>query len=108
MEIFQGFLFVLTGIAVVMYCVAFSVKQKKQAKYGNDERWRAICALAMKAVYHYNLVLLAIVVIGTFVLRVAALDAQLDLRDVFGILTVVLLGTTTIELVALFIYDKKM
>jgi len=108
MEIFQGLLFVLTGLVVVVYYIAFAFKRKKQAEYGNDERWKAICTSAMKIVYRYNLILLALVVIGNFILRLIEFNAQLDLRDVFGILAVVLLGTTTVELGALYIYDKTM
>ena len=108
MIIFQSLLFVFMGLAVVVYYAAAKFKQKKQAEYGNDERWKAIVASAAQVIYRYHTVLLAIVVIGTFVYRVTDFDIQFSLNDVFGLLFLVLLGGSAVEFIALYIYDKKM
>ena len=108
MVIFQSLLFVFLGFAVVAYYAAARFKQKKQAEYGNDERWKAIVASAAQAIYRYYTALLVVVVMGTFVYRITDFDIQLGLGDVFGLLFLVLLGGSAVELIALYMYDKKM
>ena len=108
MIIFQVVLFVLTGLAVIMYYAAAAYKKKKKAEYGNDERWKAIVAAAMKIVYRYHTVLLVLVLIGIFVGRITEFDLQFSFVDVLGILSVVLLGVSAVELFSLYIFDKRM
>jgi len=108
MEMFQILLTVLMGFAVVMYYAVSKYKQKKQKEYGNDERWKSIVASVMLAVYRYYTVVLALVVLASFVYRLRNVDVQIRLNDVFGLLSLLLLGSSTVELIAFRIYDKKM
>jgi hypothetical protein len=108
MMIFQILLFVFMGLAVAMYYATAKYKQKKQSEYGDDERWKAIVASAMRIVYRYHTVLLALVVLGSFAYRIIDFDIQFGFGDVFGILSFVLLGASIAEFIALNIYDRKM
>ena len=108
MEIFQGFLFVLMGLGVVMYYAVARYRKKKQLEYGNDERWRSIVAAVTMVVYRYHTVVLALVVLGNLAYRLLGGDIQIRLNDVFGLLYLVLLGGSAVEFIAFHIYDKKM
>jgi len=107
-EIFQGLLTVLMGLAVVMYYAAARYRKKKQLEYGNDERWKSIVAAVTMAVYRYHTAVLAIVVLGNLVYRLLGGDIQIRLNDVFGLLCLVLLGGSAVEFIAFHIYDRKM
>ena len=108
MEIFQGLLFVLMGLAVVMCYAVTWYKKKKQSEYGNDERWKSIVATVTMVVYRYHTVVLAVVVLGNLVYRLLGGDIQIRLNDVFGLLYLVLLGGSAVEFIAFHIYDRKM
>jgi len=108
MEFFQILLTALMGLAVVMYYAVSRYKQKKQKEYGNDERWRSIIASVMTIVYRYHAVVLALVVLASFLYRLLDVDIQIRLNDAFGLLFLVLLGASTVEFIAFLIYDKKM
>jgi len=108
MIILRSLLFVFMGIAVVMFYATIKYKQKKQSEYGNDERWRAIVTAAMQIVYRYHAVLLVLVVLANFIYRITDFDVLFSFIDVSGILTLVLLGASVVEFIALNIYDKKM
>jgi len=108
MIIFQSLLFIFMGLAVVMFYATIKYKQKKQSEYGNDERWKAIVTSAMQIVYRYHAVLLVLVVLGKFIYRITDIDLQFSFGDVSGILSLVLLGASVVEFIALNIYDRKM
>ncbi|MCL2368583.1 MAG: hypothetical protein FWC72_06265 [Oscillospiraceae bacterium] len=108
MELFQTLLTVLMGLAVLMYFVMAGYKRKKQVEYGNDERWKSIVAAVMRVLYHYHAVVLALVVLANFVYRLLAVDIQIRLNDVFGLLFLILLGASAVEFVAFQVYDRKM
>ena len=108
MEIFQGLLTVLMGLALILHYVVARYRKKKQSEYGNDERWKSIVAAVTMAVYRYHAVVLFIVVLGNFVYRLLGGDIQIRLNDVFGLLYLVLFGASAVELIAFRVYDKKM
>ena len=108
MEIFQGLLFVLMGLALVIHYVVARYRKKKQTEYGNDERWKSIVAAVTMVVYRYHTVVLFIVVLGNFVYRLLGGDIQIRLNDVFGLLYLVLVGGSVAEIIAFHIYDRKM
>ena len=108
MEIFQGFLFVLMGLALVMYYAAARYKKKKQTEYGNDERWKSIVAAVAMVVYRYHTAMLAIVVLGNLVYRLLGADIYIRLDDVFWLLYLVLVGGSAVEFIALRVYDRNM
>jgi len=108
MPIFQGALFVLMGLAVVMFYLVSKYKKKKKAEYGNDERWKSIVSAVAMVVYRYNIVLVGLVVLGNGFYRLYGGDIYLRLDDVFGLLILMLLGGSIVEFIAYHIYDKKM
>jgi len=108
MAIFQGTLFVLMGIAVVMLYVVSTYKKRKQTEYGNDERWKSIVSAAAAVVYRYNSVLVVAVVLGNFIYRLIGGDIYLRLDDVFWLLLLMLLIGNIVEFIAFLVYDRKM
>ena len=113
MELFRALLTVLMGLVVFVYYAAFIYKRKKQKEYGNDERWKSIVASVMKAVYEYYTVVLVLVVLGNtiyrlFIANYLGIDVPVRMDDVFGLLYLILLGGSAVELIAFRVYDKKM
>jgi len=113
MVFFQTLLTVLMGLAVATYYAVAWYKKKKQAEYGNDERWKSIVAAVTMLVYRYHGVVLVLVVLGNAVYRLfianyLGMEIQIRMTDVFGLLSLVLLGGSAVELIAFQIYDRKM
>jgi len=108
MDIFQGFVFVFMGLAVAVFYLVSMYKKKKQAEYGNDERWKSIVSSVAMAVYRYNIVMAAIIVLGINVARLFGDGIYLRLDDVFGLMLLLLLGGSIVEFIAYHVFDKRM
>ena len=102
------FLSALMALSLFMYYAGARYKGKKQKAYANDERWKSIVNAARVAVYRYHVVLLALVVLGYGVSRMFDFDILISLHNVFGLLCLLLLSGSIVELIALLFYDRNM
>lgn len=108
MVIFHILMYVLMALVVVMYYVNAGYRRKKQQEYGNDERWKSIVIAASMVVRRYNIVLLALAVLGYGASRMFDFGLMVSLHNVFGLLLLILLSGSIVEFTALLIYDRKM